>query len=132
MIIEKDLSDCKDALFFFFLKHLTLPPQTPSQPSLLPSPVSSCPYLPPPRCSVLYQGSIIQCFMLEFLLVFILLVGKPCLCWKKEWYIWPYVLFIEDSMIKCAKNKQTKLNSWQVCLIFIDLLCLIIKVQKLG
>lgn len=129
MIVEKTKVTVK---MLFFASHFTSPS---TLPNLFPSPLSNFILsLPFPQVLGTLPRSIFQCFMLEFFLIFILLVGKLCAETKKgnDWYIWPYVLFIEDSMIKCAKNKQTKLNSWQVCLIFNDLLCLTIKVQELG
>lgn len=78
MIIEKTKVTVK---MLFFASHFTS--QAPSQ--TLPSPLS-CFILSPPFPQVLgtLPRSIFQCFMLEFFLVFILLVGKLCAETKKE------------------------------------------------
>lgn len=64
----------------FFASHFTSPSTLPAFPFLYCF-ILSLPFLPGARyiTKVLYQ-----CFMLEFFLVFILLVGKPCLCWNEK------------------------------------------------
>lgn len=67
----------------FFASHFTSPSTLPNLPfssSLLFHPF---PY-PSPQVLGTLPRSISQCFMLEFFLVFILLVGTPCLCWNKK------------------------------------------------